>query len=1017
MSGGRVKSPHPRHPVAAGALLAVVALAGVFAFVRLRLSVPPHLDRPAVRVSIRDPGVPLSIMDRRIAVPLFHYLSRLRNLRDVRSLSREGDTRTTLVFENTAGLDRSLPRLHALLARTLPLPASAGRPVVVRFPAPDAVVAQVLVTAPTWPLADMRRWTEDKLMPQFLGLTGVAGAQVEGGPVREIRVVPDQRRLARLGLALDDVVATVRAGEAQSPPGYLVAAAGSGSAAVAALPVRLPSGNLLSLSQVAAVRADSHAGPDVRLNGTPAVRLVLARARGKDPLAVTDAIKARTDWLRANGLIPRDVQVHVLSTQARALSDMLRRFYVMALGTLVLVLVVVLFPARGMHVGIPQFLVALVALLASGTFLLIADMTLNLMDLGGLLVAVGLCLGAPLAMRRSAPGLASVRDDGYGVRFALGVILPMVMVLLVLLVVPGPIGLLFRDLIAVVIIAQCLSWVLAVTVLGAWPGAVAHPVIRRRGGQSTQLRYRSWIVGGAGKPLRSLVVAALALAGLLVGAVFLVRGTEFFPAPETAEARVRISATSVSGARRLEAAVPRIEQLAREQGGVAHVTSMTDAPPVLSVRLHIVLAGHPRAAAAQRWVAGFEQNLAHSALLDVQVRSTLVAFPGIGPGYRNAPLLQALDGVIGIEVIGPGGSALTRVGQSLARILRSQPQVRDVCISAATVTRDLVLHMNPVLAAERGISEAQATRALRIARGGLVVGTILEGERRRDIRVALAPDAGRVAALPRLLLRGETRIHPAAYLGDVATVKRVQQAAEIRRDQGQPVLSVTGVLAASGYGGNTVRRLDQRATKLKLPPGYRLSLAGVAAVAKRVSEELSVFALIALPMVTAALIWRYRGWRQPLVVLLSALYAVAGALVAMGLRERALSAPGWVGLILAAGVVAGLSVLIIDVMDWHLQRHGRRVAALAMAASLVRPVVLRLGAAAIAGAILLATIGAPEFALLQPLATAFLGGMTAGVAASILWTPVLYGMLLGCCGVLPAGGGAQASKRSRRAPE
>ena len=1008
MPGDGVTPQHRRHPVVAAGLLVVVALAGVFAFVHLQLGVPPHLDYPAVQLSIRDPGVPASVMDRRVALSLFHYLSQLHGLHEVRSASTEGNARVILTFRHAAGLSRSLSELHALIARALPLPASSGRSAVVRVHALDAVAGQVWVTAPTWPLAKLRRWAEVQLMPQFLGLAGVAGARVAGGPVREIRVVPELRRLAQLGLAPDDVVAAVRAGEAQSPSGYLLAGARSGSAAVAALPVRLPNGDILSLSQIAAVRGDSRPGPDVRLNGRPAVLLVLMRTHGVDPIAVASAIKAHADWLRANGLIPAGVRVRVESVLAQSLTDMLRRFYVMAAVTLVLILAVALCPVTGVRTDALGLMVALAALLASGVFLLSAGMTLNLMDLCGLVAAAGMGLAAPLAMRRPARVSPSLQDTACrGASRALGVILPAVILLLVLLVVPGPLGRLFRDLIAMVLAVLCLSWVLAVAVRSAGSGTVDRPAIRRR---SVRRRYRAWIAGGAGRPARSLAVAGVAAAGLFYAAALLLRGTVFFPPPATADVHVRISATTAPGARSLAAESLHIAQLAREQGGVTQVVSVMRAAPADSMRLRVVLAGQPRALTAEKWISRFEQAVIRSGLANVRVRSTLVAFPGVRPGYRNAPLLRALDGMIGVEVTGPGGAALARVGEDMARILRSQPTVRDVCISSTGVASDLVLHINPMRAAERGVSEEQVTRAVRIARGGLVAGTVLEGERRRHIRIALAPRAGRAAELPKLLLRGETRTRRAVYLSDVASVGHVPEVAQFRRKQGRPVVAVSGVLDANGFGSDAVRMVKRRISGFRLPPGYRLSLTGIAAATESASEELSVLALVALPILAAVLAWRYRGWRRPLIVLLSAPYAVAGALVALGLGEHVLSAPGWVGLILGTGVAAGLTVLTVDIMDWGLLRR-RRGRSLAVAASPARTTVLRLGAGASAGAILLIAVGAPEFALLRPLAMALLGGLSAGVAASLLWTPVLYGILLGGHGALPAG------KRGGQAPE
>ncbi|MDA8365268.1 MAG: efflux RND transporter permease subunit [Gammaproteobacteria bacterium] len=1009
MRGDSVAPRFRRHPVATGALLLAVAAAGVVAFQRLRPGLPPNLESPAVLVSVRDPGASASAMDRHVALPLFDALSRLPGLRDARSSSTDSYARVILTFASATGRDRALPRLHALLARGLPLPASASRPADAVIPAPDGVAGRVLVTAPAWPLPALRRWAEDRLMPQFLGLAGVAGGQIEGGPVREIRVEPDPQRLAGLGLAFDDVVRAVHTGEAQAPSGYLAVSARSAVAAVAALPVRLPDGNLLPLSQVATVRRRRRTGPDVRLNGSPAVRLVLTRMPGADPFAVASTIRARADWLDANGLVPRDVQVRVRSDLTQSLAALLRRFGVLAAGALILGLAGTLYPAGPERRSVLKPVVGLVALLATGVVLLAAGMTLNLMVLCGLVLAVGLCLLPPLALRQRAGGPSGLQRDGSsGAAAALGAALPMVIALAVLLAVPGPVSLLFRDLFAVVLGAWCLSWILAAVVFGG--GREAAAAGRSRGPRRARC-YRAWIAGCITRPGLSLAIWALALAGVSAAAAVLARGVTFFPPPDTGQVLVRISASSATGARRLRAEAPRIVRIARAQGGVAQVTSVAGGRRFAPMRLRVVLAGPPRAPAAERWIAGFERAAAQSGLRGGQLQSTLVAFPGIRPGYRDAGLLQALDGVTGIQLTGPRGPALRDAAERVARILRSLPQVRDVRLSSAAVANDLVLRLDPVLAAERDISEAQAAQALRIARGGLVAGSILEGDRWRKIRIVLPPSLGRITELPRLLLSGETRTRPAVYLGDVATVRYVREEQVYRRDQGLPAISVTGVLGATA--GNALRLLKQRIAALSLPPGCRLSLTGVAAATQRLSKEMREAALFALLLIAVTLLWRYRGWRRPLVVLLGAPYAGAGSLTALGLGGSGLSAPGWVGLIVGAAVTVGLSALTVDFMDRTLAGGYRRTQLVA-AASRARSVVLRLGVCALAGAIPLLVAGAPDFALLRPLAAALLGGACAGMAASILWTPALYGILLdGSAATSPAGPVRTGSSRNQ----
>ncbi len=979
-----------RHPVAATALLVATALVGMIAFVHLHAGLPSFLRYPAVQVSVRDPGFAASAMDRRIARPLLDDLARIHGLRDLRSRSTEGETAVTLVFKSDSRLDRAMPQLGALLAGNLALPASARHPELTRLAAPDRIAGDIMVTGKDQSLPALRIWTEDTLLPQFLGIGGIAGGRIEGGPVREIRVVPRQGRLARLGLAPGDVAEAVRIAQRQQHSGYLAAAAHSGPAAVAALPVRLPNGNILALSQVAVVRQVSRPGAEVRLDGRPAIRLVLRRARSRDPLAAAAAIRAHADWLRANGLLPAGVQLQVHSVLARYLSDLLHRFVVMAAVSLVLAVALVVRTAGSARDVALQPVAGLAALFGTGAVLAVTGSSLNAMDLSGLIVASGLCLAAPLSLCAYAP-LA----ERPAITRALYAVLPVAIVLLALLAVPGPLRLLFRDFVVVVLSALCLSFILAVAVAGTVPGGGVRRTNAAGGCRLAGGCYRRWVVSGTGKPARA-AAAWVATAGILAAvAALALRGMEFFPPPGTGEVLVRIRAVGTAGARNLKAQVPHILGIARSLGGVARVTSIMDAAPAGRLRLHVVFAGHPGAAEAEQWVQSFERSVRAIGLQHLRIRAVVAAFPGVRSSRRSTPVLGAMEGLAAVEVTGPAGPAPDGVGARVAEILSAFPQLRDVRLSSARTTAGLALHLDPVLAAEHGVDEMQAMRALRIARGGVVAGTLLEGEHRHAIRVVLPASAGRFAALPALLLRGETRTRRAVHLGDVATIARVSGPAEYLRDHGQPVVTVTGVLTAQGSADGTVDALRQRIAALSLPPGYRLSLGGVAAVTGEVAHEMAACGLGAVLTLLAALAWRHRGWRRPLIILLGALVPVAGALAALAVGEHTLSAPGWIGLVIGVATSAGLTSLAVDVLDSCRPAGPYRGALLAASALWAAPVVVQMGVPVLVGAILLGVAGGSAFAMLRPLALALAGGTAAGMAGCLLWTPLFYMILLG----------------------
>ncbi len=1013
-----------RHPLAAAFLLIVIILAGLFGFSRLPAGLPPHLSYPYLLVLVHDPGVPATIMDERVAAPLLHDFSALPGPRDVRSTSSEGDTNFALYFDSVPQRERTLPQLQALLARDATLlPSTADRPVVVKGEAFGAPRVELMLTAPGRSLVDLRHWTEENLLPQFVGLHGVASVRVDGGPLREIQVVPDQRRLAGLGLALDDVVSAVRAGEAQSPQGYIVAAARAGSAVIGTLPVRLASGDTLSLSEVSRVReTEDDVGPVLRFDGKPAVRLLLTESADANPIEVDETIRARLDWLHANGLIAKDVQVTLLAPQVHSLVHLLRRFYLLISAGLLLVCATGLLFGGSWRVSLFQLVAVLAALSPLGIPLLAANMTLNVFSLTGIVLVAGLALAAPIAAQESASAFApdSKRAAQAAARAALSTVLPLVFVLLLLLVVPEVIGLVGFDLAAVTVFALLLSAILVLTLLRGWLLHVSVSIARARrrrrlDAQSPWVHYRAWLSAAIKRPLFPAAIAGLCIGTAIFYGRSLVLRTEFLPLPATSAIRVQVAAFGKTPGVRLGDAVPIIENLARAQGNVTRILSVQNAPPAASAQLHIELDRQMQGATRTReWIARFEQAVEQARLQDIRVRAVLSAFPGASPEYGEGPLLRAADSQIGVRVSGRDRKELTEIGGSIADTLRGVAGVRDVHFAADTITRDFVLQMDPALAAEQGVDEAQAARAVRIARGGLVAGSVLDGDDRLDVRVVLPRVKGEGAVPARLLLRGETRVRPAVYLNQVASVSSVREADDLSRDNDLPVVAVNGVLATGTPAGKIVTDIEQRVNRLPLPQGYRLSFTGVVAGIIRENRAIMRLALLGLPLFVLLLVLRYRGWRRPTVVLLSMPFTLVGAIAALALWRHAWSLPAWMGAILALGVGSGMAMLMLDLIDQRLP-SGSRAAALAGVATKAAPGILRFGSAVIAGPLLLALFAAPDLALLRPLAMTLSAGVLAAVVAALLWTPVLYSVLLIERNAAPSAHRAPAPGRRRRA--
>ena len=308
--------------------LAVIVL-GVFAFSRLAIDLHPHLIYPEVRVRILSPGVPATVMEDQFTRQLEEQLAITEDAIGVQSRTGEGAVSVDLSFEYGKDIDIALRDASTRLDRAKRfLPDTPDPPMIYKRDPAQIPVLEFVVSSPLRDPVELRSWVDDVFSKWFINLPGVAAAEVGGGLIREIQVLPDQQRLAGVGLTMQDVIDALQRGNREDPAGRLkmssqelsgrISGRFTSVEQIAELPLRLQQGGLIHLQEVAEV-IDTHEDERlrVRVNGEPGIKLSIQKQPTANTVAVADAVEQRLDWLAAEGLIPEDIRIRSVSDQSR----------------------------------------------------------------------------------------------------------------------------------------------------------------------------------------------------------------------------------------------------------------------------------------------------------------------------------------------------------------------------------------------------------------------------------------------------------------------------------------------------------------------------------------------------------------------------------------------------------------------------------------------------------------------------------------------------------------------------
>lgn len=1022
------------HPVSTVMLTLTAMVLGLFALTRLSTDLLPHLIYPQIGVRIIDPGVSAAIMEDRVTRQLEEQLAITEDAITVESTTTEGNTRLNLHFDYGKDIDIALRDASTRLDRARRfLPDTIDPPVIFKYDPAQIPAMEFIISSSLRDPVALRGWVDYVFSRRFINLPGVAAAEVGGGLEREIHVLPDQRRLAGLGLSLESVINTLRESNRDEPSGrlrmahqeYTSRTAGrlDSVAAIAALPLSLPGGQSIVLSEVAQV-TDTHEDERlrVRYNGVPGVKMSIQKQPEANTVEVAELVKSRLAWLQANGLVPEDVRVDAVSDQSRYVKQSLSNAMTAAASGAVLAMIVVylfLGNVRGTLIigsAIPiSIMLTFVIMGASG-------LTFNIMTLGGLALGVGMLIDNTIVMleniarhkqldqtdtgstvkrlstTQSVDSAASAAAEVNNAVVAatttnLAAVIPF-------LFIGGLVGLLFRELIITISAAIVGSLIVALTLvpsLAARMKPVASGLLHEKVNflmAALRERYTLAVRKTLTRPRAVLGVSLLALVVVALFTFDLDR-QEFLPQMD--DGRVRINITTDTGVTldEMDDRVRRIEIIAGDTGYVQGIFTLTGGRIFGRTEREIanestvyvqLVSRSERSLSVQHWVKQFMQAVRTQQLAGVRIRARVQGIRGVRTGRGEDD--------IGIRVEGPDLNTLATLGDAVVTKLAGVEGIRNIKHSIEDRMQEFAVQVDRQRAVQLGVDVAQIGRALRIALEGVVAGDFLDGDRGYPIRVRLPRrELDSPTALGNVLLFGETRQRPAIYLRDVAKVGLVPVPASIMRENQTRIVEISASLTDDVALGQVTAAIHQRLDGLSLPPGYNLYFAGSDVTLQRGRQTALILLGLALFLVFVVMTVQYESFRSPAVIIAAVPFSLIGVGLAMAATQMRLSMPVWLGIIMLVGIVVNNAIILVEYIRQARERGTPLMDAIVEAGGLrLRPIMMTT-LTTVVGMLPLALGLGQGAEMLQPLAVAIVGGLAFSLLVTLFLVPVLYWLM------------------------
>jgi cobalt-zinc-cadmium resistance protein CzcA len=356
---------------------------------------------------------------------------------------------------------------------------------------------------------------------------------------------------------------------------------------------------------------------------------------------------------------------------------------------------------------------------------------------------------------------------------------------------------------------------------------------------------------------------------------------------------------------------------------------------------------------------------------------------------RFDELLEGVRTDVAVKLYGEDFDQLDGLADQVAALARQVPGAGEVVIDRTGRTDTLEFRPDRLAMLSYMATADQVNTAISTALQGREVGRIDEGEQYYPLVVRLSDeDRANPDVLNIIPFRAADGTVVLA-LGNIGHWEKVPHVTAITREAGRRREAVL-ITVDNGNAQGFARQLESLTkSKVPLPAGYRLELAGAFKNLQTGTDRLLLLGLVVLALSAGLVYYTLGSWRQTGLVALGIPFALMGGVYGLGLRGLPLTMPAAVGLV-ALGGLSILNGLVMIACFNQMRARGLAAGAAARESARVRlRPVLMTALVAGAGFVPMAVSTSAGAEIQRPLATVVIAGVISATILTLLVVPAL----------------------------
>ncbi|RKV31123.1 CusA/CzcA family heavy metal efflux RND transporter [Helicobacter pylori] len=994
--------------VIVGAIL--ILFFGTYSFIHTPVDAFPDISPTQVKIILKLPGSSPEEMENNIVRPLELELLGLKGQKSLRSISKYSISDITIDFDDSVDiyLARNIvnERLSSVM-KDLPVGVEGGMAPIVT---PLSDIFMFTIDGNITEI-EKRQLLDFVIRPQLRMISGVADVNSIGGFSRAFVIVPDFNDMARLGVSISDLESAVRVNLRNSGAGRVDR---DGETFL----VKIQTASL-SLEDIGKITVSTNLG---HLHIKDFAK-VISQSRTRLGFVTKDGVGETTEGLvlslkdantkeiitqvyqkleELKPLLPSGVSINVFYDRSEFTQKAIATVSKTLIEAVVLIIITLFLFLGNLRASVAVGVILPLSLSVAFIFIKLNNLTLNLMSLGGLVIAIGMLIDSAVVVVENAFEKLSANTKTTKLHaiyrsckeIAVSVVSGVVIIIVFfvpILTLQGLEGKMFRPLAQSIVYALLGTLVLSITIIPV----VSSLVLKATPHSETFLTrflnriYAPLLEFFVRNPKKVILGAFVFLIASL--SLFPFVGKNFMPALDEGDVVLSVETTPSISLDQSRDLMLNIESAIKKH--IKEVKSIVARTG--SDELGLDLGGLNQTDTFISFIPKKEWSVKTKDELLDKIMDSLKDFKGINFSFtqpiemRISEMLTGVRGDLAVKIFGDDIGELNKLSFQIAQALKGIKGSSEVLTTLNEGVNYLYVTPNKEAMADVGITSDEFSKFLKSALEGLIVDVIPTGISRTPVMIRQESDfASSITKIKSLALTSKYGV--LVPITSIAKIEEVDGPVSIVRENSMRMSVVRSNVVGRDLNSFVEEAKKVIAQNIKLPSSYYITYGGQFENQQRANKRLSTVIPLSILAIFFILFFTFKSIPLALLILLNIPFAVTGGLIALFAVGEYISVPASVGFIALFGIAVLNGVVMIGYFkELLLQGKSVEECVLLGAKRRLRPVLMT---ACIAGLGLIPLLFSHSVGseVQKPLAIVVLGGLVTSSALTLLLLPPMF---------------------------